>query len=129
MLFKKKLLYIKVYKNKIEVTNLENGHTVSKNSLEKFSTDRIIVAKFNIAESLIREIIVELNLKKGIFSPQLNILIQQMERFEDGLSDIEARGYRDICEQAGATEIHLVDHNQKLSIRQAIIEISRKDNF
>ncbi len=129
MLFKKIPLYIKVYKNKIEITNLNNGDTICKTSLQKFSSERIILFNYNIPELLIRDIVIELRLKKGILPPQYNMLIQQMEKFDDGLSDIEKRGYRDICYQAGAVEVHLIEHNQKLSLEQAIIEISRKDNY
>ncbi len=52
-----------------------------------------------------------------------------MEELEGGLSEIEKRAYRDLCEQAGAAEIHLVEHYKKLNVEQALLEIERKDNY
>ncbi len=128
-LFKRTPLYIKVYKNKIEITNLLNRETVSKNAIEKFSTERIIVSKFQPALKLISEILVEMKLYRRYLPYSFNILVQQMTKFDDEFSDIEKRAYRDLCEQVGANEVHLISNHEKLTIEQATIEIKRKDNY
>ena len=119
-LFKRKYFYVKFYFNKIEVTNLETGETVSKTSVEKFSTKRIVIADFNSAELLLREIIDSFKTSKNIFKNQFEVLMQQMEEFEDGVSEIEKRAYRDLAEQAGTVKVFLLLHSKKLRNEEAL---------
>ena len=119
-LFKRKHFYVKFYFNKIEVTNLETGETISKSSLKKFSSKRFVIADFNNAELLLREIIDSFKTSKNIFKNQYEILMQQMEEFEDGISEIEKRAYRDLAEQAGAIKVYLVLHCRKLNNEEAL---------
>ena len=119
-LFKKTHFYVKIYFNKIEITNLDTAETITKSAIEKFSTKRIVIANFNIAELLLREGFNELKTKKGFLPLGHEVLMQQMEEFEDGISEIEKRALRDMAEQAGAMKVFLILETKKISVEEAM---------
>ena len=110
-IFKRLPVYIKIYANKIEITNLKTDHTVSRSSLKDFSSTRLLVAEFNIAETLIGDILKEM----GIKNKTLKIIIQQIDSFEKELFETEKRILRDLAEQAGGAEIYLVNRKKVMS--------------
>lgn len=120
-MFKKLLtrtdLHVKLYSNKIEITNLETGESVSQTAVENFSTPRIVIGNFAKANTVIKSILKELNIRNTVFGPK--ILMQQMEKLEGGLSDIEKRAMRDLAEDAGAKYVLIADHTNSLSVDEA----------
>jgi|SRR5687767_1422819 len=104
-IFRKVPVYVKIYHDKIAITNINTQQTISKTSTIKFSSNRLLVAEFNVAEMLIREILKEL----GLSGRTLKILIQQMKEFEDGLSEAEKRVLRDLAEQAGGATVYIIN--------------------
>jgi len=120
-IFKSTPVYVKIYDNQIEATNLITGQTISLNATAKFSSSRIVIANFNNAEILLRSVLQELGLIKKILSPRLKVLMQIMENIEGELSDLETRGLRDLAEQAGAADIYILEHNKKLSTQEALV--------
>ena len=128
-LFKHIPVYIKISRNKIEVTNLHTGETLYRTASPAFSTDRLVMAHFNYAESLIRSTLKEMNFSKSLFPPVLKMLIQQVEPVEEGLTEIEKRAYRDLAEQAGAVKAYLVEHFRPLSDHDALEEFKKKPSF
>jgi hypothetical protein len=57
------------------------------------------------------------------FFTRKRMLIQQTEKMEGGLSDIEKRALRDIGEQSGAYYVIVLDHPSKLSNEEALLEL------
>ena len=110
-IFKRLPVYIKIHANKIEITNLKTDHTVSRSSLKDFSSTRLLVAEFNIAETLIGDILKEMGIKNKTFK----IIIQQIDSFEKELFETEKRILRDLAEQAGGAEIYLVNRKKVMS--------------
>jgi hypothetical protein len=110
-IFRRLPVYIKIYANKVEITNIKTDHTVSRSPLKNFSSNRLLVAEFNIAENLIKDILKEM----GIGNKNLKIIIQQIDGFEKELFETEKRILRDLAEQAGATEIYLVNRKKVMS--------------
>jgi hypothetical protein len=110
-IFRKVPVYVKIYHDKIEITNINTQQTISKTSNTKFSSNRLLVAEFNVAEMLIREILKELGLSRRT----LKILIQQMKEFEDGLSEAEKRVLRDLAEQAGGAIVYIINRTRIMS--------------
>jgi hypothetical protein len=104
-------VYIKIYPDKIEITNINTRQTISKTSATKFSSPRLLVADFNAADTLIREILKELGLSRRT----LKVWIQQMKAFEDGLLETEKRALRDLGELAGARSVYIINRTQILS--------------
>ena len=125
-IFKRIPIYIKLFKNRIEIVNLETEEKLSRESAEPFSTQRFIIADFNKADALIRNILNDLLPGKSIFPRQTKILIQQVESVEGGLSEIEKRALRDLGEMAGGTPVILIDHFQTLSNIEAMLKLKDK---
>ena len=113
-IFRKVPVYVKIYHDKIEITNINTQQTISKTSTAKFSSNRLLVAEFNVAEMLIREILKEL----GLSGRTLKILIQQMKGFEDGLSEVEKRVLRDLAEQAGGAAVYIINRTKIMSAEE-----------
>jgi hypothetical protein len=126
-LFKRPSFYIKIYFNKIEITLLETGETIIRNSLTNFSTKRIVLADFNTIELLVRDTINEFEISKGFIKKAFHALMQQMETFEDGISEIEKRALRDIAEQAGAVDVYLILDTKKLPYEEAFTKLKNKE--
>jgi actin-like ATPase involved in cell morphogenesis len=122
-LFKRIPVYIKISTNQIEVTNLDSGKTLVERAAEPFSSQRMVLAKFNEAELLVRKLVKELISNRSWFPPQLKVIVQQMEKLEGGLAEIEKRAMRDLAEQAGASIVIIVDHDRKLSDQEALLEL------
>lgn len=124
--FKRQYFYIKLYYNKVEITHLNSGETITKNSLENFSTKRVVIANFNIIELLVRNCITELSQNyKALFTQNI-MLIQHVEVMEGGVTEIEKRAMRDICEQAGGVEVYLITNNKIISIDEAMQGLKNK---
>lgn len=119
-LFKPIPVYIKVYRDKIEITNLATGETSSRRAIESFSNERLVVSNFNIASELIMIILKDLKIKNSFLPASLKVLIQQMEGFEGGLSDIEKRALRDLAEQAGGRSVFIATNTEALDREQAL---------
>lgn len=98
--FKKEIIYIRVFENKIELRHLDNGKTVVRNSKEPFSNDRLLVASLGISIGFIKEMILEVR-KKSLFPARLAVLIQPMEKIEGGISEVEQMIFRDLILQIG----------------------------
>lgn len=100
-LFKQPKVYVKIYRDRMEITNLDTGDVLSRTG--KFSAQRNVVSDFGNAELLIRSMIKEMRISNSFISRSLKILMHQLEGAEGGLNDIEKRALRDLAEQAGAS--------------------------
>ena len=125
-IFKRTPIYIKLSRNRIEIVNLETLEKISREPVEPFSTERLIIADFNRADTLIRNIINDLLPKKGFFPRQTKILIQQVEATEGGLSETEKRVLRDLGEMAGGTTVILIEHFRTLGHTEASLALRGK---
>ena len=104
-------VYVKIYPDTIEITNINTQQTISRTSNIKFSSTHLLVTEFNIAETLIREMIKELGLSRR----SLKVLIQQMKEFEGGLSETEKRALRDLGEQAGGRTVYIANRTKVMN--------------
>lgn len=118
-LFKRTPVYIKLFKNKVGLLNLETGESIAREAIEPFSNERFIIADFNSANVTIRSALDELIPKRRFFPRQIKVLIQQVVELEGGLSEIEKRALRDLGEMAGGAPVILVEHSRSLSNREA----------
>ncbi len=128
MFFKPLPVYVKLYYNAIEVTNLDSNVTVKKTAINNFSTQRLVLADFNNAEILLREILDDVIPKKFGVSKSLKTLIQIVENIEEGISELEKRGLRDLAEQAGSKEVYLWLNDKKLTDAEALQELTTLAN-
>ncbi len=119
-------IYIKISKNKVEVTDLETGKTVSQSAENDFSSIRNVVSNFNNANQTIGSVLKEMNINTSFWRPRTKILIQQLEVTEGGLSDIEKRALRDLGEMAGGNQVYIIEHSRQVSIVDALLELQKQ---
>ena len=114
-MFKSKSIYIKIKRNLVEVTDLKTGETVVKHAIQPFSSTRNVVSSFNPANQTIQSALEELG-ATSTFLSKFNILIQQLEGLEGGLSDIEKRALRDLAEMAGANKVFILEQAEPVTM-------------
>lgn len=124
-MFKSKSIYIKIKRNHVEVTDLNTGETVKKQAAKPFSSIRNIVSSFNPANETIQSALNELGLTGRFFFSKMNIIIQQLEGIEGGLSDIEKRALRDLAEMAGANKVLILEQSEPVSIEIALEKLKQ----
>ena len=73
-----------------------------------FSHPRLLVAKFQLAEKILRHAIRQV-FKDQLFAVSPRMVFQPMEKLEGGITDIENRVYRELCLGAGAREVVIYD--------------------
>jgi len=103
-MFRNLALYIKVKTNSFEIRNIQAGTNVSVISKEPFTTERLLVGQFCIAEK---------ELKKGIKNiignsfllSKFNAIIQPIDKTEGGLSEVEERVLLEVATGAGARTV------------------------
>ncbi|SNR14715.1 hypothetical protein [Tenacibaculum jejuense] len=123
-MFKKKYLYIKLYVNKIDICFLNTGKC--KSSEDNYSDSRILFADYEKAENLMRKIIMELFPNKWLL-PSFHVLIQQLERIDEGISTVEKRAIIDSCRHgANAKSVELIVSEIELSTSEAMLKLTRK---
>jgi hypothetical protein len=116
-------IYLKVSTDRMEMTRLDTGETVireSKEAEDKFSNQRLVVADFYNAEFMARSMMKELLKTNMFFQRQLSIVIQQTEKREGGLSMVEQRVLYDLGERCGGRYVFLVDQDEELTVQEAL---------
>ena len=112
--FKKETVYIRLFENKVELRHLEKDQNITRTTQDKFSNERLLVATVSVAIEFIKEILFEI---KGdeLIKPRLVVLIQPMEKVEDGISEVEKMILRDLIEQIGGNYAFIQETKEKLS--------------
>ena len=119
-------VYIKMYVNRVEVMDLRSGESLTKATNDgEFSNDRLVVANFQVAEALVRLVLKDLLKLRSFLQPSLRVVIQQMEKLEGGLSQIEIRVLRDLAEVAGASHVAVIEIARPLSQQEALSELNK----
>jgi hypothetical protein len=113
-------IYAKLYFNRMEITRLDNGRTISRNANQVYSDSNLLISNFYNAELLFRDIITEVIPKFWIFSNPFVVLFQQLEEIGSNLSKSERKSLIDLAEFAGAKKVIIVEHSDKLSNEEAL---------
>lgn len=117
-IFKDNLLYIKLWRNQIEVIDVEKNISVREKSNTPFSNSRLIISEFLIAESFFKKVF--LRLKKNYKIKRYDtILVHPMELNEGGISEVEKRIFMESFERVGARRI-LIWEGRELSNREVL---------
>lgn len=80
---------------------------------------RLVLIDFYSAKMLFRSLLKKLLGHRSFIGPTLNILMQQMEKFESGLSLVEIRALNDLGQHYGGKEVELIAGTAALPIHQA----------
>ena len=100
----------------MELINLQSGQEVSGVPLHSFSTERLLIADYDSAETLARQLAKDLGVKKK----RLKVLVQPMKIDSEGLSTAEKRNLLDLAEQIGAKEVLIVTEERQVSREEAL---------
>jgi hypothetical protein len=114
MIFSKDILYIRVFRNKIEVRNVRTSQEVSYNVTTTFSNSRMLVADFETFEQQMRSAIKGVQ-KQGFLTRSSKMIFQPLDESVFEYSQVEKRAFRDSCEHAGAAELYMYFGRDKLS--------------
>ncbi len=112
-------LYVKVSRNRFKITRISGEPAVEiVSSSEPFSTTRLLIGQFSLAEDLLSQGINKLLPKRNLIIERTPaILIQPIEMNEGGLSEVEVKILREIALGVGA---HVVWNGQELSPHQVV---------
>lgn len=111
-------VYVKVYPNRIWLRDLERGKSLSLSATEEFTTKRLLVGQFLVADQLMRKGMRQLN--EGVFFVvKPVVIIQPMSMCDGGLSQVEERVLQELAAASGARKIKVwVGH--ELSDKEAV---------
>ena len=97
-------IYVRVSRNQLRVRNLQSRTETTIRAQTPFSTDRLLVGQFTVAEGLLKEALREI-FHGRMFSPSPQVVIQPLEMLEGGLSQVEERVLRELAIGAGASKV------------------------
>jgi hypothetical protein len=101
------LLYVKVSKNMFEIIKVSGEPVVEViTSLEPFTTRRLLVGEFSLAEHLLITGVKKV-LPRRLIKRKPAILIHPLEMVEGGLSEVERRVLREVAVSAGAHKVEV----------------------
>lgn len=122
--FKKEVIYIKLFENKIDLKHIETGTTYNRESLQKFSNERLLIAKPSVAIAFIREVLKEV-FAKSLIDPKLAVLLQPMEKIEGGISETEMMIFNDLVQQIGGKYAYIHTTQEDLT-DERVQQITKK---
>lgn len=97
-------VYVQIYPNRFELRHIEKDRRVSAASAEPFSTPRLLVGEFGVAEAALRRGMRELH-RGVVMAPSPMVVMHPMAKTEGGLSSVEDRVLRELAESAGARDV------------------------
>lgn len=119
------ILYVRILKNKLEVKHIQSGREIKKSAVIPFSNDRLLIADFNNAEALFREVNNEMFSSKS-FRKSLHVVVQPVDEMIKNISSLENRAYIDFAEFAGASKVRIYPTQEKLSDQEVLDFLKRK---
>lgn len=119
------ILCLRILKNKLEVKHIQSGREIKKSAVIPFSNDRLLIADFNNAEALFREVNNEMFSSKS-FRKSLHVVVQPVDEMIKNISSLENRAYIDFAEFAGASKVRIYPTQEKLSDQEVLDFLKRK---
>jgi hypothetical protein len=93
-------LYVRISIDRIEVRNVRSGRSSAEVADPAFSTQRLLIGQFTIAQELLRGVV---KAALGWWPFRLRrFVMHPLERVEGGLSQIEERVLRELAAAAGS---------------------------
>lgn len=115
-------VYVQVQKDAFQLRHIGNGQEKQVHAIKPFSTDRLLVGQFSIAQRLLKQALGELS-RAGLFAPAPVVLIHPIEQAEGGLCEVEERVLYELAKGAGAWRAHVwVGHH--LADQEVLVKVS-----
>jgi hypothetical protein len=89
-------VYVQVRRNQFRLRHIESNREGTFVAETPFSTQRLLVGEFRVAENLLKRALEE-GSARGFFSVNPYVLIQPLEMLEGGLSEVEERVLRELA--------------------------------
>ena len=97
-------VYIRVWKNRFRLRNIGTGAESEVTATSSFSTSRLLVGQFQVAQSALKDAIGKV-IGKGLFTASPGVVVQPLEMIDGGLSEVEERVFRELALGAGAAKV------------------------
>ena len=95
-------IYIRIYENIIHIRNINDRKEIELSATSPFSTERLLIGNFTVAQSLLRKGL-KIITGKQFYAPF--IVIHPIEKIDGGLSQVEERVLKDLAIIAGAQKV------------------------
>lgn len=102
----RRTVYVQVRKDAFRLRHIGNGQEKQVHAIEPFSTDRLLVGQFSIAQRLLKQALGELS-RARLFAPAPVVLIHPVEQTEGSLCEVEERVLYELARGAGARRVHI----------------------
>ena len=83
-------IYVQIRRNHLRIRHIESNREGTFPAETPFSTQRLLVGEFRVAEDLLKRAVKEVS-RRGFFSVGPHVVIHPMEMVEGGLSEVEQR--------------------------------------
>jgi hypothetical protein len=100
-LLQQSTIYVRVFPNRFVVRHIESGKEVAVDSLQPFTTCRLLIGEFTPAGDILRDAFRQLLLKRGLHVAP-TVVMHQTTQVEGGLSTVENRVLLEVADYAGA---------------------------
>lgn len=97
-------VYVRVRRNQFQIRNLESGFDATVVAQAPFTTTRLLVGQFVVAQNTLKEALKQ-EAKDRLLVVSPHIVIHPLEMVEGGLSEIEERIFREVAVGAGASKV------------------------
>ena len=116
--FKPDILYVKLWRNEIEIIDVEKGTSIREKSKRPFSSNWLLIADYEEAEFFFKNVIDKLKIdyKLKRFN---SILVHPMELNENGISKVEIRIFLELFQMLGGRVVEIWD-GEELSNKQVV---------
>ncbi len=102
-MFKTQIFYVKIRENSFNIKCIDSGENIVLNAKTPFSSKRLLIGEFEVAEKLLRSGFKKLI--KGFIAPIA--VMHPLELVDDKLSGVEEKIFREIALSAGARKVKL----------------------
>lgn len=110
-------LYVQISADSITVRNAGSGESVTRKAAPGFTTQRLLVGQFKIAETLLRDAVKEVSPRWSLGSKFF--VLHPLDMIEGGLSEVEEKVFMELAMSAGALRT-LIWTEQRLSDQEVI---------
>lgn len=116
-------VYVKIYANRMELKHLPSGKTVTEIPAQPFTTARLLVGQFTVAQTTLAKGLRRLPQRSWwLIKPRM--VMHPMEKTEPGLSEVEERVFKELADMAGARKA-VVWVGSELTDREVMAAVQR----
>ena len=101
--FTSETLYIQIKTNVLSIKSVKSGEVITLQSSVPFSTKRLLIGEFSIAEKLLKEGFKKLT--NSFIAPI--VIVHPLENIDERLSEVEEKIFKELALSAGAKEAKL----------------------